>query len=75
MVAGLTAMMEQGGNFDPEGAARKAFGMMLRRQASVLAFGDAFVFLAGGCAVAAVLALLAKPAKAPAAPTADGGGH
>jgi DHA2 family multidrug resistance protein len=75
MVSGLTAMMEQSGNFDPEGAARKAFGLMLRRQASVLAFGDAFVFLAAGCAAAAVLALLAKPAKAPAAPAAGGGGH
>ena len=63
-----------GGVFDPEGAGRKAFAMLLNREALVLAFGDAFFVLAAGCAVAAVLALFAAPAKAPGAAPA-GGGH
>jgi DHA2 family multidrug resistance protein len=37
MMSGLTAMMTEGGSADPEGAGRKAFGMMMRREALVLA--------------------------------------
>lgn len=74
MLEGLTSMMESRGVFDPEGAGRKAFAMMLNREALVLAFGDAFFVLAAGCGVAAVLALFAAPAKAPAGPP-GGGGH
>ena len=73
MLSGLAAMMETKGLADPEGAAHKFLGMALHRQASVLAFGDGFFFLAAGCAVASVLGLLATPAKAPAGP--GGGGH
>lgn len=73
MLDGLTQMMTEGGMADPEGGARKAMGAMLHRQASVLAFGDAFAFLAMGCWAAVVLAVLAKPAKPGAAPAA--GGH
>lgn len=73
MLAGLTAMMEQRGVFDPEGAGAKAFGMILRREAATMGFADAFVFLAAGCAVASALGFLAKPGK-PVAPPA-GGGH
>ncbi len=73
MLSGLAAMMEAKGLADPEGAAHKFLGMALYRQASVLAFGDGFFFLAAGCAVASVLGLLATPAKTPTGP--GGGGH
>jgi len=74
MMAGLSAMMEARGVADPDGAARKALGMALHRNASVLAFGDGFYFLAAGCALASVLGLLARPAKPVALPP-DAGGH
>lgn len=73
MMAGLTAMMTEGGSANPEGAGRKAFGMMMRREALVLAFGDAFLFLTSGCVVAAILAVFAAPAKVQ--PPQDVGGH
>jgi DHA2 family multidrug resistance protein len=72
MLEGLTGMMQVQGVADPEGAARKFLGMALRRDASVLAFGDGFFFLAAGCAVASFLGIFAKPAKGPAP---AGGGH
>jgi DHA2 family multidrug resistance protein len=72
MLEGLTGMMQVQGIADPEGAARKFLGMALRRDASVLAFGDGFFFLAAGCAVASFLGIFAKPGKG-AAPA--GGGH
>lgn len=74
MLTGLTSMMEARGLADPEGAAYKAFGQILRRDAAVLGFGDAFLFLAAGCAAAAVLGLLARPAKGPPG-GGGGGGH
>ncbi|HEY9235371.1 MULTISPECIES: DHA2 family efflux MFS transporter permease subunit [Phenylobacterium] len=74
MLAGLTSMMEMQGVADPSGAAHKFLGMGLRRDASVLAFGDAFYFLAMGCVVAALLGFTATPGKAPPA-TGGGGGH
>lgn len=64
MLDGLTGMMSQGGMADPEGGARKAFAMLLRRQAAVLSFGDAFMFLAVGCWFAAALSLFARPGAA-----------
>jgi DHA2 family multidrug resistance protein len=73
MLAGLTGMMTESGMADPDGGARKAFSMMLHRQASVLAFGDAFWFLSLGCWLAVVMALFVKPAKAP--PVAVEGAH
>ena len=36
---------------------------MLQKQATTLAFGDAFALLAIGCACAGFLTLLSKPAK------------
>ncbi|MBI1405056.1 MAG: DHA2 family efflux MFS transporter permease subunit [Caulobacter sp.] len=72
MIEGLTARMAQLGTADPAGAGRKAFSMLMHRDASVLAFGDAFAALAVGLGLAAVLALFAKPGKA-AAPAAAGG--
>jgi MFS transporter, DHA2 family, multidrug resistance protein len=68
MIAGLTQRMTAMGVADPEAAARKAFQFMLNKQASILAFGDAFAVLAMAGALAAALALLARPAKTP--PTA-----
>ncbi len=72
MLEHLTAMMSASGMADPEGGAAKAFSGMLHKQASVLSFGDAFMFLAAGCWAAVALAFFAKPGKPVAAP---GGGH
>jgi DHA2 family multidrug resistance protein len=72
MLQNLTDLMSASGMANPEGGAAKAMSMMLHRQASVLAFGDAFLFLALGCWAAVVLALFTKPGKS-AAPA--GGGH
>jgi DHA2 family multidrug resistance protein len=76
LLAGLTQMMGANGAADPDGMAAKAMSGMLRRQASVLSFGDAFAVLAMGCWVAVGLALFVKPvpADAPPPPRA-GGGH
>ena len=63
MLANLTARMSERGLAEAEGAARKAFSFMIQREAVVLAFGDAFFWLAVGSAIAAALAILAKPAK------------
>jgi DHA2 family multidrug resistance protein len=65
MMAGLTGLMGESGMADPEGGARKAYSMLLHRQAAVLAFGDAFWFLSLGCWAAVVMALFVRPAKAP----------
>lgn len=73
MYAGLVEMMTAGGLADPEGAARKALSGMLRREALVLSFGDAFAAMAVGCWAVVVLALFARPG--PAIPPAPGGGH
>ncbi|MDB5433278.1 MAG: transporter [Caulobacter sp.] len=73
MMAGLGHAMS--GSIDPQGAAMKAFSSYLHLKALTMAFGDAFFWLAAGCAVAAVLGLLGKPAKGPP-PLSDGsGGH
>lgn len=64
MLETLTAMMEQRGAADPDGAARKAFGGLLQREAVVLGYGDAFFFLAAGCVLAGAFALLVGPARA-----------
>jgi MFS transporter, DHA2 family, multidrug resistance protein len=73
MMEGLTGMMGQGGMPDPEAGARKAFSMLIRRQAAVLSFGDAFMFLSAGCWFAAGLALFARPGAA--MPTQPQGAH
>lgn len=61
MLAGLTQRFA--GSVDPEGAAMKAFYGMLQRQATTLAFGDAFAMLALGCVFAAFVTLLSRPVK------------
>lgn len=63
MMSGLTGMMSASGMADPEGGARKAYSMMMHRQAAVLSFGDAFWFLSLGCWLAVVMALFVKPSK------------
>ena len=63
MLAGLTARFAQLGVPDPDGAAYKAMKYMIGEKAQVLAFGDAFAFMAVCAALAAALSLLAKPGK------------
>lgn len=77
MMSGLTGMMSGAGMADPESGARKAYSMLMRRQAAVLSFGDAFMFLSLGCWMAAFLALFAKPGAAMPGPsdTRAGGAH
>lgn len=61
MLAGLSERMA--GSVDPDGAAMKAVYGMLQREATVLAFGDAFAMVAVGCAAVAFITLLAQPVK------------
>lgn len=77
LLDGLTQMMTAGGAADPEAVARKAMGGMLYKQASVLAFGDAFAFLALGCWLAVGLSLFTRPVNLNASPGAarPAGGH
>lgn len=63
MIAGLTARMQELGAADPDSAAAKAFQGMISQQAVTLAFGDGFVLLASGAAIAAVASLFAAPSK------------
>jgi len=60
-LAGLVARMTQLGVADPEGAGRKAVAFMMRQEATVLAYGDAFGLLAAALIAAAVLAFFAAP--------------
>jgi DHA2 family multidrug resistance protein len=78
LMEGLTQMMTAGGMADPEAGAYKAMGGMLYRQASVLAFGDAFAFLALGCWAAMGLAFFTRPVRLdqpPAGAARPAGGH
>ena len=61
MLAGMTQRFA--GSIDPHAAALKAVWGMLQRQATTLAFGDAFAMLAIACAVAAFVTLFAQPVK------------
>jgi MFS transporter, DHA2 family, multidrug resistance protein len=70
MMAGMVQRMTEMGVADPEGAARKALGHMIERNAMTVAFGEGFALIAGLTVFAAILALLARPVKADAAPTA-----
>ena len=73
MMVQLQAMMQSAGALNPEGGMRKMMGMMLGREALVMAFADVFMFLTVGCAIAAALALLARPAPPTPPPPGDGG--
>jgi len=74
LMDGLTQMMGANGAADPDGMAAKAMSMMIRRQASVLSFGDAFAVLALGCWFAVGVAFFVRPGPAMARPP-QGGGH
>ena len=63
MLQGFSTMMTSPEVIDPAAAGRKAFASYLRLKALTMAFGDAYFWLAVGCAVAAVLGLLGRPAK------------
>jgi len=72
MMDAVQSLMAANGAPDPEAMAYKAMGGMMQKQASVLAFGDAFAALAMGCWIAAGLAFFVRPAKDNAAPPAAG---
>ena len=74
LLDGLTQMMGARGAADPEGMAAKAMGAMIRREASVLSFGDAFAALAMGCWLAVALAFFTRPVKVDTGKP-QGGGH
>lgn len=61
MIAGLTQRF--GDSVDPHAAAMKAVYGMLQKQATTLAFGDAFAVLAIACAIAAFVTLFSRPVK------------
>lgn len=68
MATMLAGMQERfAGSIDPAGAAMQAVYGMLQRQATTLAFGDAFALLAIACAFAGFVTLLARPVKPGAA--------
>jgi len=73
LMDGLTQMMGANGAADPDGMAAKAMSMMIRRQASVLSFGDAFAVLALGCWFAVGVAFFVRPGPAMARPPQSGG--
>jgi MFS transporter, DHA2 family, multidrug resistance protein len=74
LMDGLTQVMGARGAADPEGMAAKAMGAMIRREASVLSFGDAFAVLALGCWVAMGLAFFTRPVRVDTG-RPPGGGH
>lgn len=74
MMSGMSAMMQATGVVDSEGASRKMMSMLLQRDALIMAFGDAFLFLAAGCLLAGFIALLSRPTSS-ALPPPSGGGH
>ena len=61
----LAGMQERfASSVDPAGAAMKAVWGLLQRQATTLAFGDAFAILAIACVFAGFVTLLSKPGRA-----------
>jgi DHA2 family multidrug resistance protein len=70
MIAGIAERMS--GSIDPQAAALKVVHGMLSREATTLAFGDAFALLAVASGVAVIAALFAKPVTiAPNAPPVE----
>ncbi|RZJ83470.1 MAG: MFS transporter, partial [Brevundimonas sp.] len=61
MMVGMSGFFAD--SINPDGAAMKAMYGMLQRQATTLAFGDAFALLAIACAFAAFVTLLARPVR------------
>lgn len=71
MLQGFSHMMGGLEVIDPAAAGRKAFAQYVHMKAAMLAFGDAFFWLAVGCGLAGFIGLLGKPVKA----TTFSGGH
>jgi DHA2 family multidrug resistance protein len=70
MMAGMAQRFA--GTIDPAASAMKAVYGILQKQATTMAFGDAFALLGIMCAGAAFVTLLAQPVKAqPGAPPSD----
>lgn len=63
MLQGFSHFMAGPDVIDPAAAGRKAFAGYLHQKALMLAFDDAFFWLAVGCAAAGVLGLFGRPAK------------
>jgi DHA2 family multidrug resistance protein len=61
LLNGLTQRFS--GSINPEASAHKALFGMLQKQATTLAFGDAFALLALACLAAAFITLMSKPGK------------
>ena len=61
MLENLTRLYVERGLPDPDAAAVKVMSLMLQRRAALMAFADAFFWLAVASAVAACLAFFAKP--------------
>jgi DHA2 family multidrug resistance protein len=75
LMNGLSAMMQESGTPDPEGAGRKAFSLMLHRQAVTLGFNDAFGFLTASSALAMVFAIFMVGARRSVRPVKQTGAH
>ena len=72
MMAGMAERMTQMGLPDPASASRKVMRMLITRDASTLAYGDAFTVLAAACFIAGFAAVFIKPAPSLfTAPPAD----
>ena len=69
MIAGMTQFFSD--SIDPHGAALKAVWGILYRQATTMAFGDAFALLAVACAFAGFVTLLARPVKPGSGPNVE----
>lgn len=70
MMAGMAQRFA--GTIDPAASAMKAVYGILQKQATTMAFGDAFALLGIMCAGAAFVTLLAQPVKTqPGAPPSD----
>lgn len=70
MMAGMAQRFA--GTIDPAASAMKAIYGLLQKQATTMAFGDAFALLGVLCAGAAFVTLMAQPVRAQAgAPPTD----
>ncbi|WP_297798999.1 DHA2 family efflux MFS transporter permease subunit [uncultured Brevundimonas sp.] len=66
MIEALTQRFQN--SVDPHASALKAVYGILQKQATTMAFGDAFAMLAIGCALTAFITLMSKPVKPGSAP-------
>jgi DHA2 family multidrug resistance protein len=71
MLEGLTARMESMGVDNPDIAALAFLQRLLQREATTLAFADAFALLAIACLIAAAVSLVSKPSRVALGPPGD----